>query len=63
VAPSSASSSPARCDVGRADFACGSGAVHLEGDLALNFVKLRCVIDVDLVSFAGTGRLVRRAAE
>src|SRR5262245_60991840 len=44
-----------RCDVASADWHLGAGRVHLEGLLTLNFVKIRCVVDVDLASLAGRG--------
>ena len=40
-----------------ADFASGRGTVHLEGGLTLNYVKVRCVADIDLATLAGQGRL------
>ncbi|MFR9676969.1 hypothetical protein [Streptomyces sp. TR06-5] len=47
-----------RTDLGSADFAAGTGSVHIEGTLTLNYVKVRCVADIDLTSLAGTGHLV-----
>ncbi|MGH9348423.1 MAG: MbtH domain protein [Vicinamibacterales bacterium] len=46
-----------RCDVDAADWERGAGRVHLEGPLTLNFVKVRCLADVDLASLAGNGCL------
>ena len=40
-----------------ADFESGQGTVHLEGGLTLNYVKVRCVADIDLATLAGRGRL------
>jgi uncharacterized protein YbdZ (MbtH family) len=48
------------CDLAKGDFEAGAGAVHLEGDLILNFVKVRCSADVDLATLGGTGRLAKR---
>jgi len=48
------------CDFANGDFEAGGGAVHLEGDLILNFVKVRCSADVDLATLSGTGRLAKR---
>lgn len=48
----------AACDVTGADFAQGTGTVHLEGTLTLNDDPVRCVADIDLASLNGTGRLV-----
>lgn len=45
-------------DLSRADFAQGTGSVHVEGNLTLNYVKVRCVADIDLASLAGTGHLL-----
>jgi hypothetical protein len=46
-------------DLSRADFENESGTVRLEGELTLDFVKVRCVADIDLKTLAGEGRLVR----
>lgn len=40
-----------------ADFENRKGTVHLEGGLTLNYVKVRCVADIDLETLAGQGRL------
>jgi uncharacterized protein YbdZ (MbtH family) len=44
-------------DFTAARFEESSGRVHLEGDLSLNYVPLRCVADIDLATLAGTGYL------
>jgi hypothetical protein len=49
---------PVALDVSKADFEGASGTVHLEGGLTLNYVKVRCVADIDLQTLTGTGRLV-----
>jgi hypothetical protein len=41
----------------RADFENQTGTVHLEGDLTLDYVKVRCVADIDLQTFNGQGHL------
>lgn len=41
-----------------ADFAQGTGTTHLEGTLTLNYVKIRCIADIDLATLNGTGHLV-----
>lgn len=46
-------------DFSSADFEGGKGTVHVEGDLTLDYVKVKCIADVDLATLAGTGRLVR----
>jgi hypothetical protein len=48
----------AATDVSQADFENGSGTVHVEGTLTLNYVKVRCVADIDLATLNGTGHLV-----
>jgi uncharacterized protein YbdZ (MbtH family) len=45
------------CDFSRADFDRGSGAVHVEGNLTLDYVKVRCIADIDLATLEGKGRL------
>jgi Core binding factor beta subunit len=48
----------AATDVSKADFESGSGTVHIEGTLTLNYVKVRCVAEIDLATLNGTGHLV-----
>ncbi|MFJ6569597.1 hypothetical protein ACIQNU_19450 [Streptomyces sp. NPDC091292] len=48
----------AATDLGRADFANGTGRAHIEGTLTLNSVRVRCVADIELPSLTGTGHLV-----
>jgi len=50
---------PASCDFSAADFDEGSGNAHVEGGLTLDYVKVRCIADIDLKTLTGTGRLVR----
>lgn len=45
------------CDFTQADFAGGAGTAHLEGALILDYVKVRCIADIDLKIFEGKGRL------
>lgn len=45
-------------DLSRADFENETGTVHLEGGLALNYVKVRCVAEIDLQTLTGRGHLV-----
>jgi uncharacterized protein YbdZ (MbtH family) len=47
------------CDFSRADFDNGSGPVHLEGGLSLDYVKVRCIADIDLSTLDGIGQLAR----
>lgn len=44
-------------DLSGADFDQSSGSVHLVGNLTLNYVKVRCVADVDLATLEGKGHL------
>jgi uncharacterized protein YbdZ (MbtH family) len=45
------------CDFSRADFDHGSGTVHVEGNLTLDYVKVRCIADIDLATLEGKGHL------
>jgi uncharacterized protein YbdZ (MbtH family) len=47
------------CDFSKAEFENGSGTVHLEGELALDYVKVRCIADIDLKTLEGKGHLVK----
>ncbi len=46
-----------KTDLRQADFAQPAGNAHLAGNLTLNYVKVRCVADIDLASLQGTGHL------
>src|SRR5262249_55914973 len=50
------------CDFSRADFDQGNGAAHVEGDLTLDYVRVRCVADIDLATLEGKGRLEKVGA-
>jgi hypothetical protein len=45
-------------DLSQADFEQQKGVAHVEGTLTLNYVKVRCVADIDLATLNGTGCLV-----
>jgi hypothetical protein len=45
-------------DTTRANFAQGTGVAHVEGTLTLNYVKVRCVAEIDVSTLNGTGHLV-----
>lgn len=45
-------------DLSHADFDQQTGIAHVEGTLTLNYVKVRCVADIDLATLDGTGHLV-----
>jgi uncharacterized protein YbdZ (MbtH family) len=47
----------AACDFSRADFETQKGTVHLEGGLTLDYVKVRCIADIDLTTLEGQGHL------
>lgn len=44
-------------DLSQADFENQTGTVHLEGLLTLNFVRVRCLADLDLQTLTGKGHL------
>jgi uncharacterized protein YbdZ (MbtH family) len=46
-------------DLSRSDFETRSGMVHLEGELVLDYVRVRCIADIDLKTLSGKGHLVR----
>ncbi|ETX03407.1 MAG: hypothetical protein ETSY1_00155 [Candidatus Entotheonella factor] len=46
-----------RSDWREADFVSATGTVHIEGDLTLNDVRVRCVADIDLATLSGQGHL------
>jgi hypothetical protein len=46
-------------DLSAADFERGTGRIHVEGELTLNYQKVRCVADLDLGTLTGEGRLQR----
>jgi uncharacterized protein YbdZ (MbtH family) len=50
------------CDFSHADFEQGAGTVHIEGGLTLDYVKVRCIADIDLKSLQGQGHLVKVSA-
>jgi uncharacterized protein YbdZ (MbtH family) len=50
-------------DFSAADFENGKGNVHLEGWLTLDYVKVKCVADIDLGTLQGNGHLVKVATE
>jgi hypothetical protein len=47
----------AALDLGQADFAQSAGTVHLAGGLTLNYIKVRCVADIDVATLTGQGHL------
>jgi uncharacterized protein YbdZ (MbtH family) len=51
------------CDFSHADFEAGTGTAHLEGGLTLDYVKVRCIADLDLATLEGRGHLVKVEAK
>lgn len=47
------------CDFSNADFETGTGTVHVEGGLKLDYVDVRCIADIELGTLEGTGYLVK----
>src|SRR5436190_8201634 len=45
-------------NLSQAFFEQATGVVHVEGTLTLNYVKVRCVADINLETLNGTGHLV-----
>jgi hypothetical protein len=44
-------------DWNQADFTKATGPIHVEGTLTLNYVKVRCLADLDLQTLTGMGHL------
>ena len=44
-------------DLSGADWGAKKGMIHVEGDLELDGVRVRCIADLDIASLQGTGRL------
>ena len=44
-------------DLTGADFGAGSGSIHVAGNLTLDYVKVRCVADLDISKMEGEGHL------
>lgn len=47
----------ARSNLQDADFEAGTGVAHIEGNLTLNYVKVRCIADINLEDLKGEGYL------
>jgi uncharacterized protein YbdZ (MbtH family) len=45
------------CDFSQADFENSTGTVHVVGGLTLDYVKVRCIADIDLATLDGKGHL------
>lgn len=48
----------AATDLSQANFDQETGIAHVEGTLPLNYIKVRCIADIDLSTLNGTGHLV-----
>jgi uncharacterized protein YbdZ (MbtH family) len=46
-----------RSDCRQGDFDRQTGTVHLVGGLTLNYVKVRCIVNIDLTTLTGQGHL------
>ncbi len=46
-----------KSDLENADFENGTGNVHIEGELTLNYKAVRCVADIELEGLSGNGHL------
>jgi uncharacterized protein YbdZ (MbtH family) len=49
----------ASSDFSKANFEAGTGKAHVEGNLTLDYVTVKCVADIDLGMLSGTGRLIK----
>jgi len=47
----------ARCDFSGANWEAGDGSIHIEGELGLNGSPARCIVDLDLRTMQGRGRV------
>lgn len=47
-------------DLSKADFEKGTGTIHVEGNLTLNYDPVRLFADIDLSTLDGTGHLESR---
>jgi len=48
---------PATTALGAADFEAGVGTIHIEGELTLDYERVRCIADIDLATLTGQGFL------
>jgi uncharacterized protein YbdZ (MbtH family) len=51
------------CDFSNADVENGSGMVHIEGGLTLDYVRVKCIADINLRTLEGSGHLVKVEAK
>ena len=50
-------------DLSQADFEAVNGSAHIVGNLTLDYVKVRCIADIDLQTCEGKGHLEQVEAE
>ena len=50
---------PEACDFSKADFESGTGELHIEGNLTLDYVPVVCVADLNLATLEGSGQLIK----
>jgi hypothetical protein len=50
------------CDFTGVDFENGTGTAHIVGGLTLDYVKVKCIADIDVTTFDGTGHLEKVGA-
>ena len=48
---------PDATDISMVDWAEGTGMAHIEGNLTLNYVRVRCIADIDMAAREGKGHL------
>ncbi|NMG08633.1 MbtH domain protein [Brasilonema sp. UFV-L1] len=48
---------PEASNFSKADFENKKGQAHIVGNLSLNYVKVRCIADIDLATLEGKGHL------
>ena len=54
---------PVNTKIEEGDFDNGTGKVHVEGTLKLNFISVRCIANIDLEVLSGTAQLFAEKKE
>ena len=49
-------------DLSKANFESGKGPVHIEGNLTLDYVKVKCIADIELSTLEGVAHLLKMEA-
>ncbi|MEK6304098.1 MAG: MbtH family protein [Acidobacteriota bacterium] len=52
-----------QCDFTNSDFEKGAGTVRIVGGLTLDYVKVRCIAEINLETLTGTGHLEKMEAQ